>query len=197
MAVNFRIISLVGLLGLGLGSTLSATVLLVPSTSEIYSAGRVAPLHPDGTSFPGFTGTNIGCTSCGLSNIQFIGAQMFLVGVFLDPSTVPSGANPPQLQAYTSSSVLASSFAPALGQVFFIGDGQGTSGTQTFLVPAGAGRLFLGFADDREDREDREGHEDHEDHEDHEGHRVPEPGTLALLSLGFAGLAIGRKKYAA
>jgi len=36
-----------------------------------------------------------------------------------------------------------------LGQVFFIGDGQadGGLGTQTFNIPAGATRLFLGMPD--------------------------------------------------
>ena len=40
--------------------------------------------------------------------------------------------------------------SPALKQVFFIGDGltgTGTGTTQTFVVPAGATRLFLGVSD--------------------------------------------------
>jgi hypothetical protein len=39
---------------------------------------------------------------------------------------------------------------PALGQVFFIGDGltgTGSGSVQTFTVPRGATRLFLGIAD--------------------------------------------------
>jgi hypothetical protein len=41
-------------------------------------------------------------------------------------------------------------FSPALDQVFFIGDGltgTGTGQEQTFNVPTGADRLYLGFAD--------------------------------------------------
>jgi hypothetical protein len=244
MAVNCRIISLAGLLSLGLASTLSATVLVVGSTSEIYSAGSAAPLDsgtlppgfsftpaagqtltfssvtgtsscgagcasgigPDGTSIAGYTGTNIGCTSCGLSNIQFIGVQMFLVGVFLDPSTVPSGPNPAQLPAYTASSVLGASFSPGLGQVFFIGDGQGTAGAQTFVIPSGAGRLFLGFADGTPLFGSSGSVAIASAYGDNGSSAltatfaisaVPEPGTRALFVIGLAGVAIGRKKYVA
>jgi hypothetical protein len=38
--------------------------------------------------------------------------------------------------------------APALHQIFYVGDGHQVDGTlQRFIVPAGATRLFLGFAD--------------------------------------------------
>ena len=39
-------------------------------------------------------------------------------------------------------------FSPGLRQLFFIGNGRITAGTvQRFIVPAGATRLFLGFAE--------------------------------------------------
>ena len=67
-----------------------------------------------------------------------------LAGVFLGSST-PSGAAPGQLSGTTFASV-----APELGQIFFIGDGltgTGNGSVQTFYVPQGATRLYLGVAD--------------------------------------------------
>src|SRR5207247_127298 len=109
--------------------------------------GCASGIGADGTTIAGYTGTNIGCTTCGISSIQFIGRQMFLVGVFLDAASVPSGVNPSPLPAYTAASANVSTFSPGLNQVFFIGDGQGTGGTQIFNMPTTAARLFLGFAD--------------------------------------------------
>ncbi len=70
-----------------------------------------------------------------------------LVGVFLgaaQPSSQPARLD-------FSTAAIGEDFtalSPALGQVFFIGDGLTSSGIeQQFFVPAGATRLFLGFAD--------------------------------------------------
>jgi hypothetical protein len=78
---------------------------------------------------------------------------MFLVGVFLDASE-PSGPGPAVLSYnYGTPGSLSTSdpsFSPALDEVFFIGDGltgTGTGNEQIFNVPAGADRLYLGFAD--------------------------------------------------
>src|SRR5215472_8229261 len=71
-----------------------------------------------------------------------------LVGVFLS-NVAPGGTAPPTLDFSSQGLGLDfSSLAPAIDQVFFIGDGQ-TSGsvTQTFFAPAGATRLFLGIPD--------------------------------------------------
>ena len=70
-----------------------------------------------------------------------------LVGVFLDASQPDSTAAPSGLDF---SSTSFTTLSPQLKQAFFIGDGlTGTgSGTpQTFVVPAGATRLFLGTSD--------------------------------------------------
>ena len=71
-----------------------------------------------------------------------------LAGVFLTDAA-PSGSAPPTLDF--SSQGLGMDFltlAPAIGQVFFIGDGQTSGGvTQTFFAPSGATRLFLGIPD--------------------------------------------------
>jgi len=74
---------------------------------------------------------------------------MFLVGVFLGPK--PSAKAPKTLDF--SDKALGTKFdklEPQLGQVFFIGDGHpGDPGgaTHDFVVPNGATRLFLGYAD--------------------------------------------------
>lgn len=72
-----------------------------------------------------------------------------LVGVFLSGSSPVAPA--PATLDFTSEGGLGLNFStlsPELGQVFFIGDGK-TSGNldQIFNAPAGATRLFLGFAD--------------------------------------------------
>ena len=70
-----------------------------------------------------------------------------LLGVFL-PATTNSGAAPPNLDFSTPASREFTWLAPELYQIFFIGDGQQTGGTlQSFAVPAGATRLYLGICD--------------------------------------------------
>ena len=98
----------------------------------------------DGGNF-GFAGTDISSPGSGLSAVQFTGRQMFLMGVFLTAAT-PSGAGPAAI-VHSAASVLETDFFPLIGQTFFVGDGLGTTGQQNFYVPAGATRLFLGFAD--------------------------------------------------
>lgn len=74
------------------------------------------------------------------------GAQGSLVGVFLD-DLIPDGATPMGLD-YSVLGYEAASYAPGLGQVFFIGNGATGGGTlQSFLAPLGAKRLFFGIAD--------------------------------------------------
>ena len=81
----------------------------------------------------------------GISGIVDNNATMFLVGVFLGSNGQPAKA-PPTLNVSSANTV--SSFSPALGQQFFIGDGHTASDAlQTFNVPAGAASLYLGFAE--------------------------------------------------
>lgn len=68
-----------------------------------------------------------------------------LLGVFL-PDVVNSGSPP----ASRNDGLSFASIAPALYQIFWIGDGltgTGTGAVQQFIAPAGATRLFLGSAD--------------------------------------------------
>ena len=74
-----------------------------------------------------------------------------LVGVFLDDALPTSTPAPADLDfGPTGIGTSFTTLSPALKQVFFIGDGltgTGTGTTQTFVVPAGATRLFLGVSD--------------------------------------------------
>lgn len=67
-----------------------------------------------------------------------------LVGVFLDDSTPTTTSTPENLDFSSESSRNFNSLSPKLKQIFFIGDGQNSSGgTQTFIAPTGATRLYL------------------------------------------------------
>jgi hypothetical protein len=76
----------------------------------------------------------------GISGIINRNGGMFLVGVFLTDA-VPSDPAPERLD-FTDNEDFGE-LAPEIAQTFFIGDGVGRS----FRIPAGATRLFLGFAD--------------------------------------------------
>lgn len=71
-----------------------------------------------------------------------------LLGVFLGPDQPNLTAAPPSLDFSTAESINFTTSSPLLKQVFFIGDGR-TSNTnvQTFIVPEGATRLYLGGMD--------------------------------------------------
>jgi len=73
---------------------------------------------------------------------------MFLVGVFLDDTEPPDPAPPTLDFSPTGITDTFPALAPQLRQVFFVGDGlTGAGCIQQFIVPTGATRLFLGFAD--------------------------------------------------
>lgn len=85
----------------------------------------------------------------GISGIVAHERSLFLVGVFL--ATSAPETPPPALDFSTAARGVAfAELAPALGQVFFIGDGRTGTGegeVQRFVIPATATRLFLGYAD--------------------------------------------------
>jgi hypothetical protein len=82
----------------------------------------------------------------GLAGTDFSTRTRFLAGVFLD-DTEPEDP-PPARIAFSDGSF--PELSPGLRQIFFVGDGltgTGTGELQTFHVPDGATRLFLGFQD--------------------------------------------------
>jgi PEP-CTERM motif-containing protein len=150
--------------------------------------GIANPYNPNGTNL---TAGN------SLSGIIFNGQVFFLTGVFTNGST-PSGAAP-ATPTFTNASVLGATFSPLLNQLFFIGDGQGTGGTQTFVVPTGATNLYLGFADGTPGFQTTVGAYD-----DNSGSlsgnvtinasAIPEPATFGFIGLGLAALGLLRKR---
>ncbi|HLO85135.1 MAG TPA: PEP-CTERM sorting domain-containing protein [Nostocaceae cyanobacterium] len=103
----------------------------------------------------GCPNNGFGPEGSGFSNISSLGGisgyrgpSGALVGVFLNNS-IPLGGAPAALN-YGAIGTSLASLAPALGQVFFIGDGltgTGSGSVQEFIAPTGATRLFLGLAD--------------------------------------------------
>ena len=100
---------------------------------------------PDGAHTPG--------RSCDLTAVGGISGYLngnntpALVGVFLGASQPSS---PPARLDFSTSQIGENfaTLAPALGQVFFIGDGMTAQGvTQQFTIPAGAEKLYFGFPD--------------------------------------------------
>ena len=122
------------------GLTLTpGTALTFTATGGVNNSGGTPTTGPDGG---GVIATN---SNNGISGATWpINA---LVGVFLDASQPSLSAAPASLD-FTSTSF--TTLSPQLRQAFFIGDGltgTGTGTTQTFIVPAGATRLFLGTSD--------------------------------------------------
>lgn len=88
--------------------------------------------------------TNVSAAN-GYGSFVLNGRTMPLVGLFLG-STVE--ATPTGVNSSFDAENAQTSFAPLLQQVFFIGDGLSDLGAlQTFAVPTGATKLYLGFAD--------------------------------------------------
>src|SRR5688572_21246497 len=116
------------------GSTLTFT-----ATGGVNNSGGTPTTGPDGGSLQATPANN------GISGATWpINA---LVGVFLDASQPSLSAAPASLDFTTTN---FTTLSPQLKQAFFIGDGltgTGTGTAQTFIVPAGATRLFLGTTD--------------------------------------------------
>jgi hypothetical protein len=83
----------------------------------------------------------------GISGIVDTNRSGFLVGVFLDDTEPVAGTEPARLSFASPEDF--TTLSPLLRQTFLIGDGKAdnSGAVQSFVAPAGATRLFLGFAD--------------------------------------------------
>jgi hypothetical protein len=117
-----------------------------------------------------------------------------LLAVFLDGDE-PEGPAPARLDFHAIGSNFAS-LSPVLGQSFFVGDGWTDGGTQQqFEVPAGATRVFFGFADAGFFTGEPGAYIDNEGAITGEVGftMIPAPGSLALLGLGVLSAARRRR----
>jgi hypothetical protein len=163
--------------------TLVAGEYLTFSTAGGASHVPAQPASPtaDGdTSFTYNLTASYGTGISGPTNVHLNG----LGGVFLGPAA-PSGSAPAQLTGTTFSSI-----SPGLNQIFYIGDGltgTGSGDVQTFYVPAGATRLYLGIIDDG-GYYDNSGSITATISSSDAVSAVPEASTWAMMILGFAGV---------
>lgn len=112
------------------------------TTGEVNCCGSTVGNTPPDGSFG--SPTNISSYG-GISGIK-TSSVMMLVGVFLGPE--PPSPQAPPILAFNTIGINFTTLSAELQQTFFIGDGFTSGGTkQTFVVPAGATRLFLGIAD--------------------------------------------------
>lgn len=113
-----------------------------------YSGGPIGASNPDGNEGP----ANMSNYGDGISAPTGVRWNA-LMGVFLGPDS-PTGAATPAVLDFGHDLSFAS-LSPAIGQMFFIGDGLTSDSNlgdfsgqaQHFIVPAGATRLFLGSSD--------------------------------------------------
>lgn len=155
-------------LNLGLGGSLNFSV-----TGSVSNGPCCALLGPDGGSLE----SHLGGAENGIADVT--APLNALLGVFLD-NTQPDSSGAPTSLDFTGGTSFPS-LAPSLKQVFFIGDGltgTGSGSVQSFVIPTGATRLFLGTMD---------GFEWNNNFGSFEvtTNQVPEPNSLLLIFASF------------
>lgn len=157
--------------------------------------GFGAPIYgPGGNGADGSTLNSLG----GISG--YMGPEGPLVGVFLDDSVPASGAPAPLNFTASGLGTDFPTLSPLLKQIFYIGDGVTSGGEfQTFIAPAGATRLFLGIPDGFSFDGPPGAYDDNDGFYlvrigVNQVPTIPEPGSLALVALGFAGLGWGARR---
>ena len=121
---------------------------VVPRTSLIFSASGVTGIDPDPSFLIGPEGFSLFTkdSQFGISGVTM--PYSALAGVFLTSERPDISSAPTGLDFTSALSRDYLSISPEVKQVFFIGDGLTSSGTQqVVVVPAGATRLFLGTMD--------------------------------------------------
>ncbi len=173
-------------LNAGMGRVLTVTA---DGSAAFCGAGVCVAPTPDG---PAIGGTSLNASG----SISGIVAPTsgFLAGLFLGPSL--PGAAPSALNFNTLTTTFAS-VAPAVGQLFFIGDGLAGALQQQFLVPDGATRLYFGIADGGSFVGNPGFYDDNVGtyRAVYSVSAVPEPSTWALVATGLASLgAVGARR---
>ena len=182
-----------GLLPPGLSIPSGAVSMTLPTVTGEVRANPILPFAgPDGNTQ--LDDTNITSFN-GISGI-LAPTTLPLLGVFLvNPHT--GNENAPSRLDFHSFGYDFSSLTPLLGQTFFIGDGQTSTGLlQTFNVPDGATTLYLGLADAGFFTGAPGAYADNDGSftADVQFQAVPAPGAIALLGLG--GMMTIRRKRA-
>ena len=118
-------------------------------TSNTGSSGNIGP-NGNGSFATHMSGSPDGNYN-GLQNgIQTVTAPLSaLIGVFLTDAQPNTQTPPATAKAYNGTTVNSANYtALATQQPFYVGSGQNSSGkTQSFVVPAGATRLYLSIFD--------------------------------------------------
>ena len=122
---------------------------LISFPKVIGKAGCVAGVGADADGGDCAGGNTDLKTAGKISGIKHQQRTMFLVGVFLG-AKLPAKAPPVLDFSDEAKGTKFTKLEPVLGQVFFIGDGKPgdpLGDTHDFVIPKGATRLFLGYAD--------------------------------------------------
>lgn len=187
----------------------SVVIALNPGAGRVLTfssvTGSIDPANtPHGPDGGPFVGTGVDITSFGpisgvVDNTNF---SLALMGVFVTVNPAPNVGAPARLDFTGNHSF--TSLSPLINQSFFIGDGltgTGSGTTQQFFVPDTASFLMLGFADSASSGTAFIGNPSF--YGDNHGSlsatynvvgaaaAAPEPGTLALLSIGLLGGGAG------